>query len=387
MGNTGSQAGRHYRAAIIGHTGAGNYGHSLDICFNDLPGVEVVAIADPDPDGLAAGQRRSGATTAYRDYRQMLDKEQPDLVAIAPRFVHERVDMVTAATAHGCHIYLEKPIAATLAEADVILKTATDAGVKIAVAYQFQMHPATVRLRELVDEGKIGKLRLVRSYGKMDHRGGVQDLAVLGTHLFDMMRLFAGTARWCSADLFAGSRLVTADDVRSGDEGIGAVLGDGLRACFGFDHDVLGTFESYHHLGGGDTVFGFDLVGEQGQLAHRGSFTRRLYYSPHPYAEPGIPTDRWEKIDVPSAGLHEMVGDEPPDAAAHAALVHRANQRVVLDLLDAIENDREPATSVQRAHAAMEMIQAVSAAHAAGGRITLPLENRNPPYVDPGPND
>jgi len=56
-------------------------------------------------------------------------------------------------------------------------------------------------------------------------------------------------------------------------------------------------------------------------------------------------------------------------------------------LLDAIENDREPATSVQRAHAAMEMIQAVSAAHAAGGRITLPLENRNPPYVDPGPND
>ena len=43
-----------YKAAIIGHTGQGNYGHGLDVVYADMPEVEVVAVADPDPEGLAA---------------------------------------------------------------------------------------------------------------------------------------------------------------------------------------------------------------------------------------------------------------------------------------------------------------------------------------------
>ena len=43
-----------YRAAIIGHTGQGNYGHGLDMVYARMPEVEVVAVADPDPKGLAA---------------------------------------------------------------------------------------------------------------------------------------------------------------------------------------------------------------------------------------------------------------------------------------------------------------------------------------------
>jgi hypothetical protein len=37
-----------FRAGVIGHTGRGNYGHGLDIAFVDLPGVQLVALADPD---------------------------------------------------------------------------------------------------------------------------------------------------------------------------------------------------------------------------------------------------------------------------------------------------------------------------------------------------
>jgi len=40
-----------YRAGIIGHTGRGNYGHGLDVAFVGLPGVEIVAVADPDEQG------------------------------------------------------------------------------------------------------------------------------------------------------------------------------------------------------------------------------------------------------------------------------------------------------------------------------------------------
>lgn len=373
--------GRRYRAAVIGHTGHGDYGHGLDTCFAGLPCVEVVAVADPDPAGRQAAYKRSGAATAYADYREMLDRERPDLVAIGPRVVDERVAMITAAAAAGCHLYVEKPLAATLAEADAILAACERAGVRIAVAHQNRLHPATLHLQRLVSEGRIGRLRLARGYGKMDRRGGGQDLAVLGTHILDLMRLFAGDAHWCGAELLVGSRLAGADDARAGDEGIGPVLGDGVRATYGFDDGVLGHFESYRGLGTGETAFGIDLVGDEGQLAYRGGFTKRLFFYPHPYPEPGSTDDRWEQIVIPAAGQHEQFGDEPPDDAARFALHQCANLRLVLDLIAAIEEDREPASSGQRARAALELIQAVAVAHAAGGRIALPLTAGAHPYA------
>jgi predicted dehydrogenase len=372
---------RRYRAAIIGHTGRGDYGHGLDICFAGLAQFEVVAIADPDPAGREGARERSGAATAYADYRQMLDRERPDLVAVGPRWVGERAAMVAAVVEAGAHLYVEKPLAATLAEADALLATCERAGARMAVAHQSRLHPTTLHLQRLLAEGRIGRLRLVRGYGKMDHRGGGQDLAVLGTHVLDLMRLFAGDAHWCSADLLVGSRLAGPADARAGDEEVGPVLGDGLRATYGFDDGVVGSFESYRGLGGGDTVFGLDLIGEQGQLAYRGGFTKRLFFSPHPYPEPGAADDRWEHVPVPAAGPHEQFGNEPPDAAARIALQQRANQRLVLDLIAAIEEGREPASSGQRARAALELIQAVAAAHVAGGRVTLPLASREHPYV------
>lgn len=373
--------GRRYRAAIIGHTGRGNYGHGLDTCFTGLPKVDVVAVADPDPAGREVAQARSGAAAAYADYGEMLIRERPDLVAIGPRLVDERVDMITAAVEAGCHLYVEKPFAATLVDADMLVSLAESAGVRIAVAHQNQLHPAALYLRQLLVEGRIGRLRQVRGYGKMDHRGGGQDLAVLGPHILDLMRLYAGDAHWCSADLLVGSRLAGAGDVRVGDEGVGPVLGDGLRATYGFDHDVIGTFESFHDLGDGDTVFGVDLIGDRGQLAYRGGFTKRLFYYPYPYPEPGASNDAWVQVAVPTAGPHEQFGDESADPSVHAALLQRANQRVVLDLIAAIEEGREPASSAQRARLALELIQAVAAAHAAGGRITLPLASREHPYA------
>jgi len=370
-----------YRAAIIGHTGLGNYGHGLDTCFSGLAQVDVVAVADPDPEGRETARTRSGAINAYADYQQMLDRERPDIVAIAPRLVDERIAMITAAVTAGCHLYVEKPLVATLADADAVLTLCERAGVRIAVAHQNRLHPVALHIQRLLAEGRIGRLRQVRGYGKMDHRGGGQDLAVLGPHILDLMRLFAGDAHWCSADLLVGARLADISDVRQGNEGVGPLLGDGLRATYGFDNGVIGSFESYHDLGDGDTVFGIDLVGEQGQLAFRGSFTKRLFFYPYPYPEPGLRADHWEQVPVPTAGRDEQLSESPPDASGHHLLSQRANQRLVLDLIAAIEEGREPASSGQRVRAALELIQAVAAAHAAGGRVSLPLAVHTHPYA------
>src|SRR3954471_19653724 len=85
------------RAAIIGHTGRGGYGHGMDMVFAGREGIEVVAVADPDDKGRAAAVKRCKTARGYADYREMIEKEKPALVSIAPRTTGERREMLLAA--------------------------------------------------------------------------------------------------------------------------------------------------------------------------------------------------------------------------------------------------------------------------------------------------
>src|SRR6187402_2705 len=67
------------RAVVIGHTGRGDYGHGLDKVFTGRPGVELVALADPDEAGRKKTAAALGLTKQYADYREMLAKEKPAL--------------------------------------------------------------------------------------------------------------------------------------------------------------------------------------------------------------------------------------------------------------------------------------------------------------------
>src|SRR5262245_2184754 len=105
-----------YRVAIIGHTGHGNYGHGIDLVWQNFEQCEVVAVADADEKGRADAVKRltpAAAKTplkAYADYRQMLDEAKPNIVAVCPRWLDQHCDMVIAAAQHGAHIYTEKPL-------------------------------------------------------------------------------------------------------------------------------------------------------------------------------------------------------------------------------------------------------------------------------------
>src|SRR5687768_5611524 len=132
------------RAVIIGHTGRGNYGHDLDLVFTGRRGIQIAAIADPDESGRAAALRRTGAARGYADYRAMLEQERPQLVCVAPRWTEQHHAMVSAALRVGAHVYCEKPFTQTLAEADDLLAQAPAANLKIAVAHQGRLAPATL---------------------------------------------------------------------------------------------------------------------------------------------------------------------------------------------------------------------------------------------------
>ena len=121
-----------YRAAAIGHTGAGNYGHGLHMPFQELENIEFVAVADPDEAGRQEEMEKTGVERGYADYREMLDKEELDIVSMGPRWTTDHLEMLLACINAGCHVYSEKPMTATLAEGDQVVETASRAGKKVA---------------------------------------------------------------------------------------------------------------------------------------------------------------------------------------------------------------------------------------------------------------
>src|SRR5207244_2986756 len=78
---------------------------------------------------------------AYEDYRTMLDREQPQFVVIAPRWVDGHAAMILDCAARGIHMFCEKPLARDLAECDAIVAACERAHVKLAVAFQTRYGP------------------------------------------------------------------------------------------------------------------------------------------------------------------------------------------------------------------------------------------------------
>ena len=215
-----------YRAAAIGRTGRGDYGHDLDVAFRGLSGVQFVAVADSDPEGLRAAGERIGAERLYSDYREMLEKERPDLVSVCPRWVDCHAEMVMACADAGVKgIFCEKPFARTLAEADAMIDACDRSGARLVVAHR-RASPYEQHAKTLVDEGVIGEVQVMRGHGKADDRAGAEDLMVLGTHMMDSMRFFAASdVAWAHGHVAQGGQEITADDIHDGAEGIGLLAG------------------------------------------------------------------------------------------------------------------------------------------------------------------
>src|SRR5688572_32971976 len=78
-----------HRAVIIGATGKGDYGHGLDLIFDNLPNVELIALADPDEHVRANAQAHTSPKRTHADYREMPDNEKHTLVSNAPRWTDQ----------------------------------------------------------------------------------------------------------------------------------------------------------------------------------------------------------------------------------------------------------------------------------------------------------
>ena len=352
---------KRYRAAAIGRTGGGNYGHGLHLAYRDIDEVDFVAVADPDEAGRRKAAEETGAERTYADYREMLDAETPDIVSVCPRWVDCHEEMMLACVAAGCHVYCEKPLAASLDSADRMVTAADAAGVKVAVAHQGVYLPQVHEIKRMLDAGRIGPVQAVYACGKQDHRGGGEDMAVLGTHLFNMMRFFAGDVAWMSAHVTAGGREIGPEDVREASEPIGAIAGDCVNSYFAFRNGVSGFFVSQANQPGNGQSYGMDIVGRDGRMAVRGGAAGSVAVYPYGLWAPGDASQRWAPVEMAVLPLGE------------------GNRLAVLDLIQAAEEDREPASSARDARAALEMILGAYASQMTGARVPFPMADRTHP--------
>ncbi len=372
-----------YKVAIIGSTGKGNYGHHLDTAFKGLSGIELVAVADDNSAGLAHAGTRLEIPHLYLDYKKMLQEEQPDIVCISPSWVTERVPMVQAAANVGCHIYCDKPAAGSLVEIDTMVDICNRNKVKMALAHQWRAMLPIQKTLDQIKAEKFGKLLRMRARPKDDSRGGGEELLLHGTHLFDLMIALAGKPHWASGHISVDGRDATLLDTKQGNSPVGPIIGDSISAIFGFDNGVRGFFDSTADLASaapspsglaGNHLFGLSIECEWATLELREPGEVYIYAAPR--VLPDLENLHWEKVWI--QGWHDQPGHEPHLIRKNFLSV--GNQILAQDLINAIEENREPLSSIQTVRFVHEMVQGVYASHLADGhRITIPLTERTHP--------
>jgi len=164
----------------IGVVGAGNRGRAHADEFAGIDGADVVAVADVDEEAAASLAAEHDAST-YGDYRDMLEDASLDAVSVCVHNNLHRPVTVDAAEA-GCHVFCEKPMAATYADAKAMADAADEAGVELGVQNFDLFSEETRAAKALVDEGELGDPYFAR--GVMSRRRGRPYVDGYGTPSF-----------------------------------------------------------------------------------------------------------------------------------------------------------------------------------------------------------
>ncbi len=177
----------------IGLVGLGSMGRNHVRVVSGHPETRLAAVADPDSGAVAAVTAQSGAV-GYADPMAMIAEAGLDGVIIAaPTTFHG--PLAHAAIARGLPVLVEKPLAATHAEALAIAAAGREAGVPVQVGHVERYNPAVLRLGDLLREGWLTKIYAIVSRRAGPFPARIRDVGVtvdLATHDADMLSWVAG---------------------------------------------------------------------------------------------------------------------------------------------------------------------------------------------------
>jgi UDP-N-acetylglucosamine 3-dehydrogenase len=184
--------GRPLRAGVIGLGMMGR--NHVRVWDEAIDGVDLVAVADPDPQAVraaTAGRRARG----FDDPARMLAEEELDLVSIvAPTSLH--LPVALGALHAGVHVLVEKPIAATREEALEMMRVADEAGRLLTVGHIERFNPAIRELRRRLVAGELGRVFQIKATRLGPFPARIRDVGVvvdLAPHDLDIMRYLIGS--------------------------------------------------------------------------------------------------------------------------------------------------------------------------------------------------
>jgi predicted dehydrogenase len=194
-----------------GLIGCGVMGSALARSLSNLDHARVVAVSDVDAALAEKTKNELGASFAYQDYRDMLERDDIQAVMIAvPGFLHE--EPAVAAARAGKHVFCEKPMAVTLEGCDAMIASCEAAGRKLMIGHVCRYHGVHSRVKRMVEDGRIGQptCMVVRRLGggwggiwakhwRMERSKSGGTLMEVNAHELDFMRWVCGDVRRVTA--------------------------------------------------------------------------------------------------------------------------------------------------------------------------------------------
>jgi predicted dehydrogenase len=257
--------------------------------FSDV-GVEphLVAVADEVPGRAEEAAARFGFERATREWRELLTDPRVEAVSVtAPNWLHREIGVAVAEA--GRHLWIEKPVGLSAADARAVGDAVVSAGVHSAVGFNYRNAPAVQLARELIGQGAIGRVTHGRVQFLSDYaaspdgaltwrysrdRGGPGVLGDLASHAVDLVRHVLGEV----VSLVSDTAVFIAERPRAGAATAGHVSAAGGEPGPVENEDQVGALlqlasgarvllEASRVAAGEQNAYGFEVHGTAGRLA------------------------------------------------------------------------------------------------------------------------
>jgi len=325
--------------------------------LKSVPQAEVLAVASPTEGHARDFAAQHGVPNCFTDYRKILEMDEIDMVVLGiPNDLHCQTTVDAAAA--GKHVVCEKPLCLNLQQADQMIDACAAAGVKLMYAEELCFTPKYVRLKQLLDEGALGKPTLLKQCEKhdgphaphfwdVDRAGGGVTLD-MGCHAIEFFRWMLGKPKITS--VYAEMSLsVHMDKTRGDDNGLVILeFEDGCTAL---------AEESWTKLGGMDDraeVYGSEGVAYANLLQGNSILT----YSTKGY---GYAVEKAGETKGWTFTMFEEIWNYGfPQEFEH--------------FVDCVQNDKQPMETGEDGRAVLEAIFAAYHSAGTGQKVMLPFE-------------
>lgn len=293
----------------------------------------------------------------YTDYREMLQQQKPDLVAICTesgKHAGIALDCIQA----GCNLIIEKPIALSIQDADAIIKAAAQYGVKVSACHQNRFNKSIQKIREAVEKKRFGRMfygtahiRWARDwayYSRAKWRGTwEQDGGALMNQCIHNIDLLLWMMGGDVTEVMAYTDRQNHDYIEAEDLGLALVR---------FANGAYGVIEGTTNIYPKNLEETLYLFGEKGTIKAGGQSVNII--------EEWSFSDALDDPDEVKARYHE----NPPNIYGYGHIP------LYTDMIDAIVNNRQPYVTAEDGKRAMELVLAIYKSAAEGRPVKLPLE-------------